>query len=292
MSHLPLRAGDARLTISPAGGGPETLSVGDWAILDGYPDGAVPHGHRGHVLAPWPNRLRDGRWSWDGRGLQLPIDDPEHGAAIHGLAAWQHLNLLRQSDFHAVARCWLEPRPGYPFRLQLTVRYVLSARDLVVTVAARNRGISPAPFGAGMHPYFQAGTRVEGTELSLPGRRRLLLDDRGLPTGATEPFDGALGQLGDRVLDDALTDLERDEDGWATTTVRGPAGRLRMSLDRSWPWLMTFTGDTLPGDERRRSVALEPMSCPPDAFNSGTDLVVLAPGAGWQGSWRLSWAPA
>jgi aldose 1-epimerase len=116
--------------------------------------------------------------------------------------------------------------------------------------------------------------------------------DGGLPTGASHPFDGAVGRIGDRALDDPLTDLVRDDDGWARVHLRGPAGALELAVDGAWSWLQVYTGDTLPAGQRRRSVAVEPMTCPPNALADGADLVVLAPGADWSGTWTLGWRPA
>ena len=116
--------------------------------------------------------------------------------------------------------------------------------------------------------------------------------DGGLPTGTRIPFDGDLGRLGDRVLDDAFTDLVRDDDGWARVGLRGPAGELELAVDGTWGWLQVFSGDPLPPGRRRRSVAVEPMTCPPNALADGVDLIVLEPAAGWSGTWTLSWTAA
>jgi len=106
------------------------------------------------------------------------------------------------------------------------------------------------------------------------------------------PFNGAVGRIGDRALDDAMTDLVRDDDGMARTVLRGPAGELELAVDEAWGWLQAFTGDTLPEGRRRRSLAVEPMTCPPNALADGTDLIVLDPGADWSGTWALSWRAA
>ena len=288
--------GDARLAVDLRGGGLRELTVGDWQVLDGYPAGAVPHGRRGGVLLPWPNRVRDGRWRWRGRDLQLDVSSPTTPTAIHGLVSWQPWSVLATEDDGVTVGTLIEPRSGYPFRLAAALDYRLAPDALTVTVRVRNDGDEEAPFGAGMHPYLQVGATADGdvgnAEITLPARTALVLDDAGLPTGRTRSFDGAVGLIGDRALDDALTDLERDDDGWSRVHVRGPAGALELAVDPTWPWLQVYTGDTLPPGERRRSVAVEPMTCPPNALADGTDLVVLAPGQEWAGTWRLAWAPA
>jgi aldose 1-epimerase len=288
-------SGEARLAVDLRGGGLRALTVGGWHVLDGYPAGTVPHGRRGGVLLPWPNRLRDGRWRWDGADLQLEVSSPETTTAIHGLVSWQPWSVLDAEDGGVTVGTLVEPRPGYPFRLAAAIDYRLTGDGLTTTVRVRNDGEAAAPFGVGMHPYLAVGAERDGdvaqAELTLPARTVLELEG-GLPTGRSRPFDGDVGRIGDRALDDALTDLVRDDDGRARVRLRGPAGELELALDDAWRWLQVYTGDTLSPGERRRSVAVEPMTCPPNALADGTDLVVLAPGESWAGSWRLAWTPA
>jgi aldose 1-epimerase len=287
--------GDARLAVDLRGGGLRELTVGRWAVLDGYPPGTVPTGHRGGVLLPWPNRIRDGRWRWNGRDLQLEVASPEQPVASHGLVSWQRWTVLAEEDDAVTVGTVVDARPGYPFRLAAAIDYRLAPDRLSTTVRVRNAGVEPAPFGAGMHPYLHVAADQDGgigdAELTVPARASLELDG-GLPTGGTRAFDGDVGRIGDRALDDALTDLTRDADGWARVRVRGPAGTLELAVDRQWRWLQLYTGDTLPPGERRRSLAVEPMTCPPNALADGIDLVVLEPGDEWAGTWTLRWTPA
>jgi aldose 1-epimerase len=286
---------DATLAVDLRGGGLRALTVRDWQVLDGYPTGTLPHGRRGGVLLPWPNRLRDGRWRWDGQQLQLDVSSPEAPTAIHGLVSWQAWTVLDTDDGAVTVGTLVEPRPGYPFRLAAAIDYRLADGGLTTTVRVRNDGPAAAPFGVGMHPYLSVGAGQDGdvglAELSVPARTALDLDG-GLPTGRSHPFDGDVGRIGDRAFDDALTDLIRDGDGSARVRLRGPAGELELALDGAWRWLQVYTGDTLPAGERRRSLAVEPMTCPPNALADGADLVVLDPGEDWAGTWRLAWTAA
>jgi aldose 1-epimerase len=284
--------GGARLAVDLRGGGLRELVDGDWHVLDGYPKGTLPHGRRGGVLFPWPNRLRDGRWRWRGTDLQLDVTAPQTPVAIHGLVGSQPWSVLATEDGAVTVGTLLDPRTGYPFRLAVAIDYALVPGRLTTTFRVRNTGEQPAPFGLGMHPYLHVGDRVDDAELTLPVRTALDLDGGGLPTGGTRPFDGAIGRIGDRVLDDALTDLVRDDDGWARARLSGPYGRIELAVDRAFHWLQVYTGDTLPPDERRHSVAVEPMTCPPNALADGADLVVLEPGSEWSGTFLLSWARA
>lgn len=294
-AEVRLDAGDAHLVVDLRGGGLRRLAVGDWDVVDTYPAGTVVEGWPGAVLVPWPNRVRDGRWTWQGEELQLQLQSPAAPNAIHGLVAWQPWQLLDSPDDGVTVGTVVLPHPGYPFRLAVALDYRLRPGGLDVTVRVRNEGSEPAPVGAGLHPYLSVGAERDGdvgqAELHLPVRTALELDG-GLPTGRRAPFDGAVGRIGDRVLDDAFTDLVRDDDGWARARLSGPAGALELAVDGAWSWLQVFSGDTLPEGRRRRSVAIEPMTCPPNALADGTDLVVLEPGGEWSGSWRLSWTAA
>ncbi|RBY92307.1 aldose epimerase [Blastococcus sp. TBT05-19] len=294
-SEVELTAGNAVLVVDLRGGALRRLAVGDWEVIDGYPAGTVLPGWRGAVLLPWPNRIRDGRWSWAGEELQLDVQSPAEPHAIHGLLSWQPWTVLDRSDRSVTIGTTVEPHPGYPFRLAAAVDSVLDADRLTVTVRVRNLGDRPAPFGAGVHPYLSVGATEDGgigdAELAVPARTELLLDG-GMPTGERAPFDGAVGRIGDRALDTPLTDLERDDDGWARLRLAGAAGELEVAVDRSWPWLQVYSGDTLPPGQWRRSLAVEPMTCPPNALADGADLIVLEPGAAWSGSWTLAWTAA
>lgn len=289
-----IAAGAARLAVDLRGGALRALTVGNRALLDGYSAGTVPRGSRGRVLLPWPNRIREGRWAWAGRELQLELAGPDQPVAMHGLVGWQPWAVLERRADAVTVGTVVEPRPGYPFRLAAAVDHVLAPDRLTVTMRVRNAGSEAAPFGAGFHPYLAVGARQDGgiadAELELPARTELVVDAAGLPTGRRRSFDGSLGRIGEQVLDTPVTDLARDADGWARVRLRSAAlGALELAVDGSWPWLQVFTGDTLAAGQRRRSVAVEPMTCPPNALADRVDLVVLDPGADWSGTWTLSW---
>jgi aldose 1-epimerase len=287
-----LTAGEAELAVDLRGGGMRRLAVGAWEVLDTYPAGTVVEGWPGSVLLPWPNRVRAGRWTWEGRDLQLDVQSPEQPNALHGLVCWQPWTVVTSDGRTATVATTVEPHPGYPFRLAGAVDYALAPDHLSVTVRVRNLGVAPAPFGAGVHPYLSVGATADGdvgeADLHLPVRTTLELD-RGLATGERAAFDGAVGRIGDRSFDDAFTDLVRDADGWARTRLRGPAGQLELAVDGAWPWLQVFSGDALPEGRRRRSLAVEPMTCPPNALADDVDLLVLESGGEWAGTWTLSW---
>ncbi|RIV37035.1 aldose 1-epimerase family protein [Micromonospora radicis] len=303
-SSEPRPLSGAQWTISAAGheavvvevgGGLRTYRQDGVDLLDGYaPDELCP-GSAGQVLAPWPNRIRDGAYSFGGRSLQLHITEPERNTALHGLVNWARWQLLDQRPDEVTIGFDLPPQPGYPWPLRLRTRWSVSADGLRGEHEVSNIGVEPAPFGFSVHPYLRLpGVPVEDVELRVPGQTRVMVDARLLPVGAspvagteydyTEPR-----RIGGAVLDTAFGQVIRDADGGSAVTLRGPdpATALRVWADAQFGWWQVYTGDTLTGERFRRSVAIEPMTCPPDAFRSGRDVLTLAPGETWRGGWGI-----
>ena len=240
-----LRAGDQRLVVVEVGGG-----IRAWdGVLLGYGADEMCAAGRGQVLAPWPNRIAEGRYEWDGRELQLPLTEAASGSAIHGLIRWATWRAVEVEPARVVMAHTLHPQPGYPFTLRLRVEYRLSERGLRVHSSVENVGPEAAPFGMGHHPYILG----PADELSLDG----------------EP-------IGDRKLDEAW----HRPGGWRIDT-----GRAIVWADEAWPWVQAFTGDH--PHVGRAGLALEPMSCPPQAFRTGEGVVRLEPGGGWAGTWGI-----
>lgn len=272
-----------------------TVSGND--VVQGFAPSEWSHAGRGQVLAPWPNRLGDGAYRWGDVQAQAALDEPQLGNAIHGLVRWLPWRLENHAQNVVSLRCPLHPTPGYPFRVELRVEYRLRRDGLVVTTTATGAGDRVAPFGLGFHPYVTAGSpQVDTSTLWLPASQRLVLDARSLPTGEVQPVEGTEldftrpRPIGPTRMDTAFTGLRRDEDGLARARLEDPVtGRaVEVWMDDRFRYLMCFTGDTVGEEElRRTAVALEPMTCPPDAFRSGRDLVVLEPGETWEGSWGI-----
>lgn len=288
--QVDLSRGEQTAVVVGVGGGLRTYSVGDRAVLDGYGVEEMCSSGRGQVLAPWPNRIEDGSYEFDGRVHQLPLDEPEHGDAIHGLVRWSQWSIAERETDHVALEHRLHPRPGYPFALALRVEYSLAENGLRVRMEARNVGPQPCPYGIGSHPYLAAGDDVvDGLELRVPSRTVLLADERGIPSGR-ETVEGTEldflepKPIGPAKLDHCFTDLERDADGRARVRV-GDAATLW--VNESFPYLMVFTGDPL-RDVARRSLAVEPMTCAPNAFRSGEGLIRLQPGQDHAGEWGIS----
>jgi aldose 1-epimerase len=293
-----IRHGQQRAVIVEVGGGLREYTDGSAAVLDGYPAERMADGGRGQPLLPWPNRLADGRYTFDGRDHQLAIDEVASNNAIHGLTRWLNWHVVAQTASSIRVGHLLRPRPGYPFSLGLEIEYTLADTGLTVRTTARNRGTTPLPFGAGQHPYFTVGTPlVDAAVLELPTRARLELDtQRGLPTGTVRPVaDTALDytvprSIGSTILDDCFCDLVRGDDGRARASLSDPSSgrRLTVWLGAAYRYLQVFSGETLAPERRRQSLAIEPMTCPPNAFRTGTDLITLQPDQSVELEWGVT----
>jgi galactose mutarotase-like enzyme len=274
-----------------------TYSVREHPVVDGFAVDEWSHSGRGQILAPWPNRLADGRYEFNGVRAQAALDEPERRNAIHGLVRWMPWTLQTRHQNQLALRLHLHPTPGYPFSLLLDVEYHLGRDGLTVTTTARSFEEGPIPFGLGFHPYLTAGPEtVDGAILRVPAHHTLDLDDRGLPTGALTPVAGTERDfitarfLGPLALDTAYTTLDREPDGTARATIDAPGGASGATLwvDEAFPYLMVYTGDTLPEQQRRRrAVAIEPMTCPPNALRTGKDVIDLQPGRDWTARWGI-----
>ena len=294
MTQVEIEAADQRVGVDLVGGGLRSYAAGGRELLDGYAAGERATSGRGQVLIPWPNRLEDGAYDFDGRSHRLPLNEPERGNAIHGLvrdAAWR---VAEKNAQRVVLEHELEPQDGYPFALSVRIEYELSERGLSVQTTATNVGQEACPYGAGQHPYLTLGTpEVDSLILSAPGATLLRVDERGLPVGR-EPVEGSEHdfrlpqEIGATILDHAFTDLERGVDGLARVELRDRKSRAGLTLwvDASYRYLQLFTGDPLP-DVSRRSLAVEPMTCPANAFRTGEDLIRLEPGACATSVWGI-----
>jgi galactose mutarotase-like enzyme len=297
-TQFEITIGSQRAVVVECGGGLRQYEVGGQAVLDGYAVDRMADGGRGQPLLPWPNRLADGRYEFDGQQLQLPIDEVGRHNAIHGLTRWLNWTLADRAEDRVRVAHRLHPQPGYPFTLDLQLEYSLDESGLTVRTTAHNVGQRRLPFGAGQHPYFTVGTAlVDSAELQFPAESRLELDEeRRLPTGNALPVAGTSFDfrhrklIGSLVVDECFGGLVRDKDGRARVRLFDPSsGRsLVIWMDERYRYIQAFTGDTLMADRRRRGLAIEPMTCPPDAFRTDTDLIVLEPDESCTLEWGVS----
>ncbi len=290
-----IRHGSQRATVVEVGGGVREYTVGDRPILDPYPVDVMCDGAHGTPLIPWPNRLADGAYRFDGTDHTVALTEPDKRNAIHGFLRWRPWQAVDHQTNRVIVGTRLHPLTGFPFTVDVRVAYELDDNGLTVSTTATNIGETACPYGAGQHPYLSPGSaRLDDCTVELGAATRILTDnERQLPTG-TEPVEGtdfdfrAGRRLGDQKLDTPFTDLARDQQGRAWARLTAPDGsRVGMWVDEHYPIIEIYTGDTLSPPRRRAGMGTEPMTCPPNAFQSGDRLCRLEPGQSLTTTWGV-----
>lgn len=287
--------GEQRATIVEVGGGVREYLVAGRPVLDPYPVHAICDGAHGAPLIPWPNRLADGRYRFDGTDYQVALTEPERHNAIHGFLRWRPWRAIERQANRVVMGVRLHPLTGYPFALDVRIEYALSDSGLAVLNTATNIGERACPYGAGQHPYLSPGSgTIDACLLTVPADTRILIDERRLvPTGRESvqggPYDfRRQRRLGEQILDVTLTDLMRDRDGLARCRLAAADGAsIELWVDARCAFIQLYTGDGLGVARRRRGLGVEPMTCAPNALQSGDGLIRLAPGESVTTRWGV-----
>lgn len=281
-------SGDARAEVDEIGGGLAGFAQGGRVRVEPHPPTARPPKGSGAVLAPWPNRVGDGRWSDRGTAHRLALTEPDAGNAIHGLFRHVPWTLTDRGGDHVVLTAVAPVQPGWPQPVRLTVTYLVGAGGLTVETAAENLGSAPVPFGLGFHPYLRVGdVPTDELELTLAARTALPARDRlpdGPATALERPFSST--PLAGLELDDTFGGCAPGhDDELVRHRVAVPdGGGTELWAEPAFGWVQVFTPADFPrqGPDgavvASRAVAVEPMTCPPDALNSRTDLIELVPG--------------
>jgi aldose 1-epimerase len=292
-----ITGGGYRAVVTECGGGLRTLEYDGRPLVDGFGEAEMASGGRGQLLAPWPNRIRDGRYTFAGKERQLALSEPARGNASHGLARWASWTVEERTDRSVSLLYRLMAQSGYPWSVDLHVLYDISADGLTVTVTATNLAAEPAPYALGAHPYLRADDDgVDAWELTLPAATRLLTDERKIPVGR-EAVEGTAYDfrtarpVKDLEFDSGFTDLLRGEDGRAVVEVRstGTHDGVQLWMDAAYGFVQVYTGDDLPEGQARRGVAVEPMTAPANAFVTGESLVALGAAGSDDETFSASW---
>jgi len=289
-----ISSGRHRAVITEVGATLRGFSVDGRDVVRGFGVQDMISGGRGQNLIPWPNRIRDGRYTFGGATQQLALTEPARHNASHGLARYLPWVLIDKKADAVTNRVRIHPQPGWPGTLESTITHQLTQDGLMITVEATNLGATELPFGYGAHPYLTVGeSTVDEIALTVPAASYLEVDDDRLLPLKLSPVQGTAYDLrdgrvlGSMSLDTAMTDLARDSDGrWRVRLVLGDR-YAELWGDETMRWTQVFTG----GPNRDVSLAVEPMTCGPDAFNAGPthdDMKVLAPGEVFIGRWGIS----
>lgn len=301
---FPIRAGGYRAEVESAGAGLRLLEyddgTGPYQLTETWPTGKRPPLMAGLVLAPWPNRIRDGRFIFDGIEHQLEITEVNRNNAIHGFVHHKEWQLVQHTESRVEQSIAVGLQKGWPYPLRLTVTHQVGANGLTVTHTATNTGGYHAPFGLGVHSFLRAGDApLDECTFRLAAGTRMPLDpERMLPSAYSQPVHGteydftSPRSMKGVWLDAPFSALDPDPDGRSRHDLRAPDGRgAQLWTSREFGWLQVFTADPDRDQaypDRGRALAIEPMTCPPDAFNSGIDQVVLQAGETWTGQWGIT----
>ena len=301
--EITLSAGDLRLKVSPFG----ASLRGMWRelpdgttqeIITGYTGAKGKVGGQGDVLIPFPGRVRDGKYTFEGKTYQMPTNDKDGPNAIHGFLRAARWVCLVKNEFSATFITTLnaEAHPGYPFSINATLTYAVRETGMDCVFTLENIGKTNAPTAAGFHPYFTVGSeQIDLDTLEIPMQSTLEMVDL-LPTGTIlpvddTPFDFRQPRLiGDTAFNTCYLNPIRDSDGYLRLrlgTTDGGRG-ITVKMDKAFNYVVLYSGDPLPPSHRRRSLAIEPMTCAADGFNHAEwGVKSLAPGESFTGAWGV-----
>lgn len=285
--------GSARAVVTEIGAGLRAFEIGGVPYVEEFDADAKPPMGAGQVLLPWPNRTKGAEWVFDGEKQHLEVTEEARGNAIHGLTRKKEWQLVEHAESSITFEIGIDGEPGWPVPLHAAITYELAPRELTVTHEIRNEGERAIGVGVGTHPYFRIG-EVPTDELTLTlaaTRVRPYAGDEQLPYKDEQDVEGTEYDFREgRVLagvdlDTAFGGIEAGADGVHRHFLSHEDRTLEVWTGPDFGWVQVFTPDDLVG--RGRAVAIEPMTCPADALNSGTDLIHLEPGTSWTGSWGI-----
>jgi aldose 1-epimerase len=286
-----LEHGDDHAEVTEVAASLRALTLGGVEVIARYPDGMPAPGASGIVLFPWPNRVRDGKWTHDGVEHSLAITEPALNNASHGLLRFTSYRPTDEATDAVTLTAEVFPQTGYPFHLVISVTYALGDDGLTVTHRIRNLGTDAAPVALGQHPYLCLGDGpTADVTVQLDAATRFLVDEQKVPIGEA-PVDAGTDlrkprKLGELELDTAYSDIVRAQDGRIRAILRAPDARAaELWAGPGFDYLQVFTNRKYPGHDM--AVAIEPMTAPADALNSGRGLRWLAPGEPWTLEWGI-----
>ncbi|NKQ55228.1 aldose 1-epimerase family protein [Amycolatopsis sp. K13G38] len=285
--------GNARAIVTEIGAGLRAFEIGGVPYVETFDADAKPPKGAGQVLLPWPNRTKNAEWTYQGQLQQLEVTEESRGNAIHGLTRHREWTLVEHAESSITFEIEIEKQQGWPVPLHARITYEVAPRELTVTHEIRNEGETPIGVGVGTHPYFRIGD-VPTDELTLTlqaTRVRPYAADKQLPYSDEQDVEGTEYDFRSGVLlatvdlDTAFGGLGTGEDGRHHHVLGHGEKSVDVWAGADFRWVQVFTPEDLVG--RGRAVAIEPMTCPADALNSGTDLIELDPGTSWSGSWGV-----
>lgn len=237
---------------------------------------------KGMVLFPFPNRLKDGKYTFEGNAYELPINELDKNNSIHGLVTTSKFSVRKFETDEQKASLTLVhdekgTNTGYPFKAKLEITFTITSdSELICECEVTNSDIKNIPFGLGWHPYFKALDKINDLQLTIPSDKMLEVDNRMNPTGKLVPnlLFTSPTLIDNHQLDTGFKIESKSET--ATTAIFDSQNKVTLNI-----WQETGVGKYnflqyyIP--DYRGSIAVEPMTCAPDAFNNGMGLISLKP---------------
>lgn len=267
-----------------------------YSILDGYqtPLEIAEHDYfKGAKLTPFPNRIEDGKYSFNGKNYQLPINKPDENNAIHGFVWNKNIILKKEeiSDKNASVQfeyIYNRTLPGYPFKTKLLITYYLITDEgFKCTTEIKNIDSCKIPVGDGWHPYFKTSGKVDELMLKIPAKYKTDVDSRMIPTGEQLFFNDyvQLAKIGDTEFDTGFPITQNA--GSVTTEIYDPKIDLKIKIwQETGKWKYNYLQIYIPPS--RKSIAIEPMTCKINGFNNKEGLIVLQPNESFKASYGVS----
>ena len=262
-------------------------------LVDPFIPTIKPENYRGDVLAPWPNRIEDGKYEVDGALYLIPINEPNRNNALHGLVNCCEWDVIEKTDNSVLLKATLKKSVSYPTDLDFSAKYSLSDQGLSITVSAQNTGKNRAPYGVSIHPYLipTPNSRVDDWSLTMNSSEVLDVDEkRLLPIGLKKveelDFDfRSSAIIGNRFIDHAFkVDKESER---IITVVAKNGDAVEMTFSSNCEWIQIHTADRNGGTDSRICLAVEPMTCPPNAFRNLDSNIWLVPGSSTSSTWKI-----
>ncbi len=278
LSIIPSYGGNVNELVLRKGDRLHELIAGDKTIeeLSGIDGNAF----RGAKLSPFPNRVNKASYFF--KGKQYPLSPNNFPHALHGLlwnVPFEFKGQELKNEFASITlvKQYKNEQAGFPFHYSIEIEYTLQPNSFSARTTIVNTSLESILMGDGWHPYFSTGLSIDTLKLHLPSSKRLVLDDFLIPTGTYSKDDRFLVPMNlDGIVLDHCFEVEAidgvvetqliDETKNITVTIFQKTGK------QGYNFIQVYT------PPNRKSIAIEPMSCAPDAFNNEKGLTILAPG--------------
>lgn len=287
------QSGGVTAMVSPRAASLRSLTVGGIDLVEPTAHHLQPPGMSGAVLVPWPNRVEDAEWHYEGQTLRLALTEPALGHALHGLLAGHDFTVGQRTAGSVALRARIDPSPGYPFRLEVVVGYHVLDDGVGVAVVVENRGTGTAPVAVGAHPYLRvAAWATDDLTVAIDADHEWDLDARHIPRHRYPVPRVGPPRAPHRIEDlprHALYEADPGSTDGLIHAVSAPDGRrVELHADPGLRWTQLYIEPALDTEDgTRRAVAIEPMSAPPNALRTGTDLRLLDHGESARWTWRI-----